>query len=158
MAWSKFNGKKYSCVNKFDKRVAYSKYHQSSSSSCRAASTLSPILPIVHHLWQVFRATSSHSCCMYVRAGRPAFARHYVGVHRSTSLLSSSLLLRQCPACLVHLTWIVFAMENRWPYSWYFVGCCCQDLFNIARNCRLASYPAVLLASKWCIHKAVSTR
>ena len=24
---------------------------------------------------------SSHSCCMYVRAGRPAFARPYVGVH-----------------------------------------------------------------------------
>ena len=32
---------------------------------------------------------SSHSCCMYVRAGRPAFARPYVGVHRSTSLMSS---------------------------------------------------------------------
>ena len=29
---------------------------------------------------------TSHSCCMYVRAGRPAFARPYVGVHRSTSL------------------------------------------------------------------------
>ena len=51
---------------------------------------------------------SSHSCCMYVRAGRPAFARPYVGIHRSTSLMSSSLLLQQCPACLVYLTWIVF--------------------------------------------------
>ena len=30
------------------------------------------------------------------------------GVPRSTSLRSSSLLLQQCPACLVHLTWIVF--------------------------------------------------
>ena len=30
---------------------------------------------------------SSHSCCMYVRAGRPAFARRYVGVNRSTSLI-----------------------------------------------------------------------
>ena len=29
---------------------------------------------------------SSHSCWMYVRAGRPAFSRSYVGVHRSTSL------------------------------------------------------------------------
>ena len=38
---------------------------------------------------------SSHSCCMYVWAGRPAFARPYVGVHRSTSLMSSSLLLQQ---------------------------------------------------------------
>ena len=77
---------------------------------------------------------SSHSCCMYVRAGRPAFARPYVGVHRSTSLMSSSLLLQQCPACLVRLTWIVFVMEGRWPYSWCLVGCCRQDLFNIARS------------------------
>ena len=42
-------------------------------------------------------AISSYSCWMYVRAGRPAFARPYVGVHRSTSLMSSSLLLQQCP-------------------------------------------------------------
>ena len=77
---------------------------------------------------------SSHSCCMYVRAGRPAFARPYVGVHRSTSLMSLSLLLQQCPACLVHLTWTVFMMGGRWPYSWCLVGCCCQDLFNIACN------------------------
>ena len=77
---------------------------------------------------------SSHSCCIYVQAGRPAFARPYVGVHRSTSLMSSSLHLQQCPACLVRLTWIVFVMGGRWPYSWCFVGCCRQDLFNIARN------------------------
>ena len=77
---------------------------------------------------------SSHSCCMYIRAGRPAFARPYVGVHRSTSLMSSSLLLQQCLAYLVRLTWIVFVMGGRWPYSWCLVGCCRQDLFNIARN------------------------
>ena len=47
---------------------------------------------------------------MYVRAGRPAFARTRVGVHKSTSLMSSSLLLQQCPACLVRLTWIVFVI------------------------------------------------
>ena len=77
---------------------------------------------------------SSHSCCMYVRAGRPAFAWPYVGVRRSTSLMSSSLLLQQCPACLVRLTWIVFVMGGRWPYSWCLVGCFRQDLFNITRN------------------------
>ena len=77
---------------------------------------------------------SLHSCCMYVRAGRPAFARPYVGVHRSTSLMSSSLLLQQCPACLVRLTWLVFVMAGRWPYSWCLVGCCLQDLFIIARK------------------------
>ena len=78
---------------------------------------------------------SSHSCCMYVLAGRPAFARPHVGVHRSTSLMSSSL----CPACLVCLTWIVFMMGGRWLYSLCFVGGCHQDLFNIAlkQNYRL---------------------
>ena len=75
---------------------------------------------------------SPHSCCMYVRAGRPAFAQPYVGVHRSTSLMSSSLFLQQWLACLVRVTWIVFVMGGRWPYSWCFVGCCFQDLFNIA--------------------------
>ena len=77
---------------------------------------------------------SSHSCWMYVRAGRPAFARPCVGVHKSTSLMSSFLLLQQCPACLVRLTWIVFVIGGRWPYSWCLVGCCRQDLFKIARS------------------------
>ena len=77
---------------------------------------------------------SSHSCCLFVRASRPAFAWPYVGAHRSTSLMSSSLLLQQCPACLNCLTWIVFVMGGRWPYSWCLMGCCRQDLFNIARN------------------------
>ena len=62
------------------------------------------------------------------------FAWPYAGFHRSTSLMSSSLLLQQCSVCLVRLTWIVFVMGGRWPYSWCLVGCCRQDLFNIARN------------------------
>ena len=47
---------------------------------------------------------------------------------------SSSLLLQQGPACLFRLTWIVFVMGGRWPYSWCLVGCCRQDLFSIARS------------------------
>ena len=136
--------KPFKCVKKMGsgsfKNVIY-KMCLEISSSCRAARTdipdpLSPLLPIIHRLWQVFRATSvsSHSCCMYVRAGRPAFAWPCAGVHWSTSLMSSSLLLQQCPACLVRLTWIVFVKGGRWPYSWCLVGCCRQDLFNIARN------------------------
>ena len=77
---------------------------------------------------------SSHSCCLYVRACRPAFSWTYAGVHRSTSLMRSSLLLQQCYACLVRLTCIIFVMGGRWPNSWCFVGCCRQDLFNIAGN------------------------
>ena len=75
---------------------------------------------------------SSHSYCMYVQAGLPAFARPYVGVHWSTSLMSSSLLLQQCPTCLVRLTWIVFVMGGRWLYSWCLMGCCHLDLFNFS--------------------------
>ena len=77
---------------------------------------------------------SSHSSCMNVRAGHPVFDWPNAVVHRSTSLTISSLLLQQCPACLVRLTYIVFVIGGRWPYSWRRVGYCCQDLFNIARN------------------------
>ena len=52
----------------------------------------------------------------------------------STSLMSSSLLLQQCPACLVRLTSIAFVIGGRWPYSLCFVGCCLQDWFKIARS------------------------
>ena len=94
---------------------------------------------------------SSHSCWMYVRAGRPTFARPYVGVQRSTSLMSSSLLLQQCPACLVRLTYIVFVMGSRGLYSWCFEGVaartCSILLAAFLCNCRLASSPSVLLAS-----------
>ena len=45
--------------------------------------------------------------------------------------MSSSLLLQQCPAYLIRLTWIVFVMGGRWPYSLCLVGCCRQDLFNM---------------------------
>ena len=72
----------------------------------------------LHHI-------SSHSYCMYVRAGRPAFAWPYAGVHWSTSLMSSSLVLQQWPAGLVRLTCIVFLIGGRLPYSWCLVGCCC---------------------------------
>ena len=92
---------------------------------------------------------SSHSCWVYVRAGRPAFARSYVGVRRSTSLMSSSLLLQQCPACLVRLTWIVFVMERRWPYSWCLVVCCRQDLFN--RTVYMYKMDLVLNDLQWLI-------
>ena len=76
----------------------------------------------------------AQSYCMYVRVGRSAFARPCEGVHRSTSLMSSSLLLQQCPACLARLILIVFVMGGRWAYSCCFVGCCLQYLFNIAFN------------------------
>ena len=86
---------------------------------------------------------SSRSCCMYVRSGRPAFAWPYAGVH-STSLMSSSLLLQQCPACLVRLACIVFVMGGRWPYSWC--------LWGVA-----ARTSSILLATFLCNYRLVSS-
>ena len=57
-----------------------------------------------------------------------------VHVKGSTGVHHSSLLLQQCPICLVRLIFIVFVMGCKWPYSCCFVGCCLQDLFNIARS------------------------
>ena len=37
-------------------------------------------------------------------------------------------------ACQLCLTWIVYMMGGRWPYSCCLVGCCLQDLFNTARR------------------------
>ena len=91
---------------------------------------------------------SSHSCWMYVRADRPAFERPCVGVHKSTSLMSSSLLLQQWPACLVRLNWIAFLIGGRWPYSWCLVGCCRQDLFKIARSI-LVQLPSSFFSSRF---------
>ena len=127
---------------------------KSSSSSCRAASTdipdhLSPLLPIVRRLWQVFRTTSRiltellHVCSSW----SSCFCSAIRGVHRSRSLMSSSLLLQQCPACLVRLTWIVGGriVGALWGVA---SRTCSILLAEFLCNCRLAFSPAVLLASK----------
>ena len=75
---------------------------------------------------------SAQSFCMEFLARYPAFARACERVLRSMSLMRLSLLLQQCPSCLVLLTWIVFMMGGKWAYSCCFKGCCLQDLFNIA--------------------------
>ena len=74
---------------------------------------------------------SAHSCYILVLSGRPAVVRPCEGVYMSTSLMSSSWILQPCPARSVHLTWKVFVVGGRWPYSSSFVGCCLNDLFYI---------------------------
>ena len=56
------------------------------------------------------------------------------GVHRRRSLVSTSLLLQECPACFLRLTWIVCMMGGKWPYTCCLLQCCYQDLFKIARS------------------------
>ena len=89
-----------------------------------------------------------------VLAGHPAFAGLCEGIHRSTSLMSSSLL-HQCHTCLVRLTWMVFVMSCRWPYSSVLRGCCLQDLFNIARSILVqlpSSFSSIHLVSVHVVH------
>ena len=56
---------------------------------------------------------SAQSCRIKVLANHSIFAHPCEGAFRSTLLMSSSLLLQQCPGCLVCLTWIVFVMGGR---------------------------------------------
>ena len=72
---------------------------------------------------------SAKSCRIKVLTGRPTIAHPCAKVH-----WSMSLLLQQCPACLIRLIWIVFVMGSWWPCSCCFVGCCLHDLFNKARS------------------------
>ena len=69
---------------------------------------------------------SSQSYCMYIRAGRSTFARPYVGVHRSTSLMSSFLLLQLCPAHLsiyihiyTHERLLLYHSDDLWVFDDY---------------------------------------
>ena len=113
---------------------------KNTSSSCRDINTdiPDPILaillyrPLLPPGLQGYIPYLLRAAVYWFLAGSPAFARPCEGVHRSTSLMSSSLLLQQCPACLVRLTWIVFMIGGKWPYSCCFEGCCLQHLFNIA--------------------------
>ena len=108
-------------------------------SACRAINTdipdpHSPPLITVHCLRQVLGAIIPilRELLDVGLSWSPAFAWPCEGVHRSTSLTSSSLLLQQCPACLVCLTLKVFVMGGRWQYRCCFLGCCLQVLFKIA--------------------------
>ena len=67
--------------------------------------------------------------------------------------MSSSLLLQQCPAYLVRFIWTVFKMDVRWPYSCCFVGCCLQDVFDIARSILVqSSFFSMRLVSIQVVH------
>ena len=112
----------------------------SSSSSCHAISTdiPDPLPPPYHlslpaglldHIQYQHRA----AVCRFQLVILPLLV-YVKGSTWCLSLMSPSRLLQQCPACLVFLTWIVFVMGDKWLYSWCFVGCCLQDLFNIARS------------------------
>ena len=109
-------------------------YHHHVVLYARISLTLSRHPPIATGRSSGLHPVSAQNCSMYVRAGRPAFARLCEGVHKSTSLMNSSLLLQHCPASLDCVMLIVSVIGGRWLNSCCFVGCCLPDLFNIARS------------------------
>ena len=74
---------------------------------------------------------SVQNCCRYV-LDQLTLACPCKGIHKRLSLMSLSLLLQQCSACLVCFIWMVLEIGGRRPYNCCFVACCFQDLFNIA--------------------------
>ena len=105
----------------------------SSSLSSRAVSMdlpdpLSQFVSIVHRSRQVFQATSCIGKELLYIGSSWSFCLCWSMWRGPRELMSSSLLLLQCPVCLARLTWIVFSMGGRWPYNCCFVGCCLQDL------------------------------
>ena len=66
----------------------------------------------------------------------PTFVRPCEEVHRSTSLMSSTLLPQKCPACLVRLIWIVFVMATA-AVLWSVASRTCSIQFvAFLSNCR----------------------
>ena len=69
-----------------------------------------------------------------------ALGRPYAGVHWRTSVMSSSLILQQCSACLIRQTLIFFVMGGRWPYRCCFGGVLSPGLVQKLLGAFLRSY------------------
>ena len=63
-------------------------------------------------------------------------------------------LLKQCPACLARLIWMVLEMGSRWSYSSCFEECCFQDLFNVAL---LHPYCSMNTIAAWTKNRFISS-
>ena len=90
--------------------------------------SLSPSVPIIHHPWQVFQIASCvHTELLYVGS--------CWSIKPGTSMGGSISELRVASPVVSHLSCLSYLDSFRdgiQPYSCYFVGCCFQDLFNIA--------------------------
>ena len=131
------------------KSIKYHHLHHHVAPSARISLTLTRNPLLSSGSSSELHPVLAQSCCMYVRAGRLAFARPYEAVHWSTSLMSSSLLLQQCPACLVRLIWIEFVMGGKWLFSCCFVGCCLSNV--VCNNLKsIDSGYFLLICTAWC--------
>ena len=101
---------------------------------CLNLSHYSSLSSIAPGRFSKLHPVSVQSSCRLVLVRLPTVARPCEEVHRRTSLMSSSLLLQQCPAYYVCLILMVLEIGGKWPYSCYFVECCFKNLYKIARS------------------------
>ena len=105
----------------------------SSSSSSRADSTEFPnSLSFVTPPYQLSLLASplNHTLCPYRTEISITPAHLCGGVNERISLMSSSLLLQQCPAYLVRLTWMISEMWGKQTNSRCFIGSCYQEFLK----------------------------
>ena len=91
------------------------------------------------------RVTKENVLYEFILASQPTITQQWKGLHKRMSFINSFFLLQPCPAYLVCLTWMVLEIGNKWLYCSCFVGCCFQDLFNIAHNI-LVQFPTCFLS------------
>ena len=95
------------------KRNKLCQHHHHVTLPARISLTLSPhpsLSSITPGRSSRLHPVSAQNCWIKFLADHTAYAYSCEEVHRSMSLMNSSLLLRQCPACLVRLTWIVYVL------------------------------------------------
>ena len=122
--------------------------HSVSSSSCRAASTdiaTSPYrsLPLAG-LLGIIAYPHRAAVCMFELAVLLLLGHMWwgcIGVHNLWARLR----------LLVRVTWIVFVMGGRWPYSWCFV--CGRLLPGLIQYCSQKSYCLVVFNSEVILKK-----
>ena len=76
--------------------------------------------------------------------------------------MSLSILLQQCPVCLVRRISMVCETGGKWLYNCYSLSAasriCSKQHVAFLYSSHLAFSLCVLLASRWCIHTVVLTQ
>ena len=104
----------YICISSLSSRSAWTDFPDSLSLDL----SLSSIAP---DRFSILHPVSAQSWYKWALVGRFTLAHPRVGVHQRTLLISLSLLLQQCLACIVRLIWVVLTMGGKWSYSHCFV-------------------------------------
>ena len=106
-----------------------------------------------------FHLVSVKSKCMEAFADQPTLSSPRAGVKRRKLLTSLSLLPTPWCTSLVYFAWMNGEMAGKWPYRYYFMKCCFQNLLRQHaawwNNSHLAFPQCLLFVSMWSSHIVV---